>query len=292
MSRDKHREFEIPTRFRRAIVLHLVKNYLYQDAYRTPLLLGIHGPSGEGKTFQCEQLLRELNVKLFLLSGGQFESPDAGQPARLVRTTYLNAGRAMEKGECDLAVVMINDIDTGLGHWGEMVQYTTNRQSVFGELMHLVDYPTDVEGRITKRVPIIITANDLSKLYEPLVRAGRMTAVNWTPTIEEKISMVAGIFPELSIQECASLVASLEAFAQKSSALSLPVAAYSHLRVSLSDDFLWQEIQERGPLSMLDLIRRGVKPKTHIRSDLGEIIEAGKALVRSGQFINHLQRTK
>jgi len=103
---------------------------------------------------------------------------------------------------------------------------------------------------------------------------------------------VAGIFPELSIQECASLVASLEAFAQKSSALSLPVAAYSHLRVSLSDDFLWQEIQERGPLSMLDLIRRGVKPKTHIRSDLGEIIEAGKALVRSGQFINHLQRTK
>src|ERR1043166_7707595 len=184
---EKNREIEVPERFKRAITLHLVKNYLYKDSFQTPLLLGIHGPSGEGKTFQCEQVLRQLGVKFFLLSGGQFENPDAGQPARLVRTTYLNAGRSMESGECDLAVVMINDIDTGLGNWGDMVQYTTNRQSVFGELMHLVDYPTDVEGRLTKRVPIIITGNDLSKLYEPLVRAGRMTAVDWIPTLEEKI---------------------------------------------------------------------------------------------------------
>jgi len=264
---------------------------LYKDSFQTPLLLGIHGPSGEGKTFQCEQVLRQLGVKFFLLSGGQFENPDAGQPARLVRTTYLNAGRSMESGECDLAVVMINDIDTGLGNWGDMVQYTTNRQSVFGELMHLVDYPTDVEGRLTKRVPIIITGNDLSKLYEPLVRAGRMTAVDWIPTLEEKIQVVSGIFPELSSQDCEGLVKALEAFGRKSTTASLPIATYSHLRVTLFDDFLWSEIQKTGPSKTLRLIGKGVQPKLNFTFKLNTIIEAGQALILSGQLVNHLRRT-
>lgn len=178
--------FEIPARFRREVALHVIRNFLPQDGMQVPLLLGIHGPSGEGKTFQCERVLAEMSAKPFLIWGGQLESHKAGEPAELVRTTYLDAGRSIEKEDCKIAALIINDVDAALGDWGAMVQYTVNRQTVFGELMHLVDYPTSVEGRTTRRIPIIITGNDFTKLYGPLVRAGRMRAFEWVPTAEEK----------------------------------------------------------------------------------------------------------
>jgi hypothetical protein len=70
----------VAERFRRAVVLHIVKNIMTQSSVRVPLILGIHGPSGYGKTYQCEQILSEMNVASFLISGGQLESGTAGEP--------------------------------------------------------------------------------------------------------------------------------------------------------------------------------------------------------------------
>lgn len=295
MSKQIRNRLEIPCRFRRVVILHIVKNFLPQASVRVPLLLGIHGPSGEGKTFQCEQIVEEMDAKLLLISGGQLESHDAGEPARLVRTTYLNAGRTIERGESKIAVVMINDVDTGLGNWGEMVQYTINRQTVFGELMHLVDYPTSVEGRTTKRIPIIITGNDFTKLYEPLVRAGRMSSFQWIPTLDEKASMISCIFPEINIKQCKSLISELENEANRlmqSDSESLPVSVYSHLRSILSDDYLWTEINKVGIRETIDLISKGYYPKVELTFNFRDLVDAGKVLIQSGQLLNHLRRTK
>jgi pantothenate kinase-related protein Tda10 len=49
----------ISERFRQALVLHILKNLLRHAEVQVPLLLGIHGPSGEGKTFQCEYIFEE-----------------------------------------------------------------------------------------------------------------------------------------------------------------------------------------------------------------------------------------
>jgi hypothetical protein len=135
----------ISERFQQVVILHILKNNLQKIEAEVPLLLGIHGPSGEGKTFQIEQILKKMGVKRFLLSGGQMESPIPGQPAHLVRTTYIQASENKRGGGCSLAVVLINDVDTGLGSVGEMGRFTINQQAVFGELMHLVDYPGAVE---------------------------------------------------------------------------------------------------------------------------------------------------
>lgn len=270
----------ISDRFKRIISLHVVKNLMTQEELRVPLLLGVHGPSGEGKTYQCEQVLDELGAKAFLISGGQLESRDAGEPAHLVRTAYLNAGECIQKGESKVAVVLINDVDTGLGSWGDMVQYTINRQTVFGELMHLVDYPNSVEGRQTTRIPIIITGNDFTKLYEPLVRAGRMTAFEWRPTFEEKIQIVAYIFPELTSTECAALVKEFE---------SQPVAFFSHLRMTLVDDDLWREIQKIGIRPLIARITSGYEPSLSPLIRYDRLLHSGKELTQSGQLINHLR---
>jgi hypothetical protein len=84
--------------------------------------------------------------------------------------------------------------------------FSVNQLMVFGELMHLVDYPNSVEGKETLRIPIIITGNDFTRLYEPLVRAGRMTAFEWIPTRDERAEIVGAIFPELSPSECYRLI--------------------------------------------------------------------------------------
>lgn len=274
----------IPERFRRVLELHIVKNLMTNITGRVPLLLGIHGASGDGKTYQCEQIITEIGVKAFLISGGQLESPDSGKPAQLVRDTYLKASDCIEKGKCRAAVVLINDIDTGLGNWGNMVQYTVNTQTVFGELMHLVDYPNLVEGIPTRRIPIIITGNDFTKLYEPLVRAGRMTAFEWKPTLEEKAKIVEGIFSEINPKECEALVKEFQ---------SQPVAFFSHLRASLIDKELWKLIQEAGgtrrAIEIITDRNNAREPVLHQTIQFEWIVQTGKNLLQSGQLINHLR---
>lgn len=271
----------IPERFRRAIVLHVVKNNLSGNTVRMPLLLGIHGPSGDGKTYQCERVLEEMGAKAFLISGGQLESHEAGEPAKLIRNTYLNASRCIEHGDAATAVVLMNDIDTGVGSWGELVQYTINRQTVFGELMHLVDYPTSVEGRITHRIPIIMTGNDFTKLYEPLVRAGRMEAFEWKPTREEKAQIISRIFPELSLPECSALVDTFE---------REPLAFFSALRSTLTDDDLYREIERVGIQRIIAFIRAGHEPEMNPRISYDRLVKAGTTFIKSGQLANHLRK--
>ena len=155
----------ISERFQQAVSLHVLKNLLKRVEAQVPLLLGIHGPSGEGKTYQCEHILKDMGVKRFLVSGGQLDNPIAGHPSAFIRQTYIKASETIRSGGASLAVVLVNDVDTGLGTWGKSEKHTINQINVFGELMHLVDYPSLVDGKETNRVPIIITGNDFTKRF-------------------------------------------------------------------------------------------------------------------------------
>lgn len=286
----------VPERFRREVILHVTKNVLAKELdIAPPLILGIHGPSGQGKSFQTDVVLRELQARSFLISGGQFENYQAGEPARLVRQTYLSAGdyinrKNKDSGSVDdyidekkgarVAVVLINDIDTGIGSWGQMVQYTVNRQTTLGELMHLVDYPESVDGFATTRVPIIVTGNDFTKLYEPLVRAGRMTSFLWDPTHQEKCRVVERLFPDLDAVECAKVVGRFE---------DQPLSFFAFLKSALADEVLWKEIEVRGPLEYIRLCRLGRVLPRQKNVNYHEIIASGEILLGSGKLVNHLR---
>ena len=65
-------------------------------------------------------------------------------------------------------------------------QTTVNNQMVVGTLMNLCDHPTRVsigqdwrEADVVNRVPIIVTGNDFSTLWAPLIRDGRMDKFYW-----------------------------------------------------------------------------------------------------------------
>ncbi|KAG9146895.1 hypothetical protein Leryth_005184 [Lithospermum erythrorhizon] len=96
---------------------HLVKNYL-ADVLNTkvPLILGIWGGKGQGKTFQTELIFRAMGVEPIIMSAGELESERAGEPGKLIRDRYRTASLVVQN-QGKMSCLMINDIDAGLGRF-------------------------------------------------------------------------------------------------------------------------------------------------------------------------------
>ncbi len=271
----------IAERFRKIVTLHIIKNLLPLADGQVPLILGVHGSPGSGKTYQCECLLNELQVTPFVISGGELESPDAGAPARLIRSVYLQASKHVAEQKSDAAVILINDIDTAIGDFGPLVQYTVNRQMVFVELMNRADYPRMVEGQKTRRIPFIFTGNDFTKLYAPLIRAGRMTAFEWEPSLEETQAVVETIFPSLTPAEVHSLVKRFP---------TAQIALYSALRSLLLDEQLYGIIRHEGAERVINYLAGGKDLRMNWPITYADVVAKADELVRQGMFVNHLER--
>lgn len=179
----------VSMRFTQAVREHLVLSLVHLPTH--PVIMGIFGLPGEGKTFQLRTVLDSVSVKVLSISAADFESERAGVPGKNLLVTYVNASRAIRSKQP--SCIVIDDIDTTVGEW-ENNTGTVNHQQVLAQLMHLADRPCDLEGigRVD-RVPIFVTGNDFSKLYPPLRRPGRMTVLHWAPTSEERMDVVAEI---------------------------------------------------------------------------------------------------
>jgi ATP-dependent 26S proteasome regulatory subunit len=193
--------YYIAPNFLDKLAIHITKNFLNIPGIRVPLILGVHGRKGEGKSFQCELVFEKMGIEATLISGGELESPDAGDPARLIRLRYRETAELI-KVRGKMCVLMINDLDAGAGRFDEGTQYTVNTQLVNATLMNIADNPTDVQlpgsydSTPLRRVPIIVTGNDFSTLYAPLIRDGRMEKFYWEPSRDDKVGIVGGIFAE------------------------------------------------------------------------------------------------
>merc|ERR1712174_15103 len=157
------------------------------------VILGVWGGKGQGKTFQTHLAFQKLGVNPIVMSAGELESGNAGEPAKLVRQRYREASDIIKKGK--MCSLFINDLDAGAGRMGGTTQYTVNNQMVNATLMNIADNPTNVQlpgtynNEEIPRVPIICTGNDFSTLYAPLIRDGRMEKFYWNPTREDRIGI-------------------------------------------------------------------------------------------------------
>merc|ERR1719353_572159 len=180
--------------------IHVAKNFLKLPKIKVPLILGIWGGKGQGKTFQCTLAYKKLGITPIVMSAGELESGNAGEPAKLVRQRYREASDIISKGK--MSSLFINDLDAGAGRMGGSTQYTVNNQMVNATLMNIADNPTNVQlpgvykTEEIPRVPVMCTGNDFSTLYAPLIRDGRMEKFYWNPTREDRIGICGGIFRE------------------------------------------------------------------------------------------------
>lgn len=272
--------YYISPRFLDKIAVHITKNYLDLPGVRVPLILGIHGRKGEGKSFQCELVFEKMGIEVTHISGGELESPDAGDPARLLRLRYRETAELIRvRGK--MCVIMINDLDAGAGRFDEGTQYTVNTQLVNATLMNIADNPTDVQlpgsydATPLHRVPIIVTGNDFSTLYAPLIRDGRMEKFYWEPDKNDKIGIVAGIFsPDgLSQREVEQLV---DTFPNQS------IDFFGALRSRIYDEQIRHFIHEIGVERVSRRVVNSTERVPQFRKPdfrLSHLIEMGKSMV-------------
>jgi ribulose bisphosphate carboxylase small subunit len=282
--------YYIAPRFLDKLAVHITKNFLNLPGVRVPLILGIHGRKGEGKTFQCELVFERMGIEVTMVSGGELESPDAGDPARLIRLRYRETAELI-KVRGKMCVLMINDLDAGAGRFDEGTQYTVNTQLVNATLMNIADNPTDVQlpGSYDStplcRVPIIVTGNDFSTLYAPLIRDGRMEKFYWEPDRDDKVGIVAGIFEEdgISKREVEQFV---DTFATQS------IDFYSALRSRIYDEQIRSLIHDVGFERVSQRVVNSLEGAPLFNKpnfNLSKLIEMGHFMVKEQQSVQNSQ---
>lgn len=282
--------FYIAPRFLDKLAVHITKNYLDLPNVKVPLILGVHGRKGEGKSFQCELVFERMGINVVHMSAGELESPDAGDPARLVRLRYREAAELV-KVRGKMAVLMINDIDAGAGRVDQYTQYTVNTQLVNGTLMNIADNPTNVQlpgaydSEPIQRIPIIVTGNDFSTLYQPLIRDGRMEKFYWEPNRDDRIGIVSGIF-EVDKVARTDIEQLVDTFPEQS------IDFYGALRARLYDEQVKRLIQEVGIERIsLRVVNSSQAPPEFHKPDfsLPHLLEVGRQMVQEQKRVQEMR---
>ncbi|XP_039817898.1 ribulose bisphosphate carboxylase/oxygenase activase, chloroplastic-like isoform X5 [Panicum virgatum] len=227
-----------------------------------------------------------------------------GEPGRLIRDRYRTASQVIQNQvrrfwmvQGKLSCLMINDLDAGVGRFGN-TQMTVNNQIVAGTLMNLADNPTRVsigqkwrESDVTNRVPIIVTGNDFSTLYAPLIRDGRMEKFYWQPDREDIINIVHGMYTKdgISVEEVSRIV---DTFPNQA------LDFYGALRSRTYDRAILEWVDQIGGHEKLGekLLKqkKGEKLPTFIppKQTLEALIESGSSLVREQELIMNSKLSK
>lgn len=282
--------YYISPRFLDKLSVHITKNFLTLPNVKVPLILGVHGRKGEGKSFQCELVFERMGVQAVYMSAGELESPDAGDPARLIRLRYREAAELV-KVRGKMAVLMINDIDAGAGRVDQFTQYTVNTQLVHGTLMNIADNPTNVqlpgsyEIEPIQRIPIVVTGNDLGTLYAPLTRDGRMEKFFWEPDRDDRVGIVSGIFEADRVAR-GDIEKLVDTFPNQA------IDFYGALRSRLYDEQVRKLIQEVGlDRISLRVVNSAERPPEFHKPDfsLSHLLEVGHLLVGEQQRLKDMR---
>ncbi|XP_006339015.1 ribulose bisphosphate carboxylase/oxygenase activase 1, chloroplastic-like isoform X2 [Solanum tuberosum] len=281
--------FYIAPAFMDKLVVHITKNFLTLPNIKVPLILGIWGGKGQGKSFQCELVFRKMGINPIMMSAGELESGNAGEPAKLIRQRYREAAEIIRKG--NMCVLFINDLDAGAGRMGGTTQYTVNNQMVNATLMNIADNPTNVQlpGMYNKqenaRVPIIVTGNDFSTLYAPLIRDGRMEKFYWAPTREDRIGVCKGIFRTDSVPD-EHVVRLVDAFPGQS------IDFFGALRARVYDDEVRKWIEKTGIEQVGEKLLNSIEgpPKfEQPKMTIDKLLEYGYLLVQEQENVKRVQ---
>ncbi|XP_073042188.1 ribulose bisphosphate carboxylase/oxygenase activase 2, chloroplastic-like [Primulina eburnea] len=281
--------YYISPSFMDKVVVHITKNFMTLPNIKVPLILGVWGGKGQGKSFQCELVFAKMGINPIMMSAGELESGNAGEPAKLIRQRYREAADFIRKGK--MCCLFINDLDAGAGRMGGTTQYTVNNQMVNATLMNIADNPTNVQlpgmynKEVNPRVPIICTGNDFSTLYAPLIRDGRMEKFYWAPTREDRIGVCTGIFRTDNVP-LEAIVTLVDTFPGQS------IDFFGALRARVYDDEVRKWVSTVG----VDLVgrklvnsREGPPKFEQPEMTLEKLMEYGYMLVKEQENVKRVQ---
>ncbi len=262
-------------RFRRELILHVAKNYLHSefDHISSPLVMAIHGSPGNGKTSQIVEVCGRHEIELIRVSSSTLSGKFEGDSSDKFLNYYQEAVITQEQtGRC--VVLLLEDFDTGLATIRDGVEHTANSYLLAGLMMNLADDPSSYCNHGNSRVPIIVTGNDLSATYAPLLRTGRAKMFLWEPSREEKELVVSHM-----INPSASSDASRMARQLVSKHSSEPLSFFADYLSTKYDKHIWSGVQSLGSINPAEL-QAAAKRLSGLHR-LASVSRGPKAVVRS-----------
>ncbi len=196
----------VPQRFVDRVVTHCVAAIAFESY---PLMLGIQGPSGVGKSFQVRQVLDHYDFATVSASAatlsGQYEKDSVSGLEEVIRRA-----QDLQRTTRRMPVILIEDLELSPVGQTPDAGMTVNSQLLAGFMMHLADDSKLVGVNLPWRIPVIVTGNDFTVLHAPLTRPGRMDVFTWEPDADEMAVMVQAalraVGANLDLQAAKSLV--------------------------------------------------------------------------------------
>jgi len=180
---------------RQRIAAHVAVNNAQIDGF--PLILSVLGQTGVGKTFNIRRILKDLQVDTTELSCASLAHHREGMALYPIIRHYRDCGITSEKTK---ACLVIDDFDRSIASGYQMHGHTIHSQLLVGFLMDLCDNPyslPDEETRVvtkSRRVPIVMTGNDFTRLDPALTRPQRMTVLRFEPSQDDLATMITSAF--------------------------------------------------------------------------------------------------
>lgn len=180
----------IPDSFAEPVLRHIILNNILEKAsnFSPPLLLGIQGGYGMGKTFMVKELCKQYSIEAIQLSSSDFSGSVEAASRDRFRKTYEDACIQRAKSNRYI-VILIDDFHLSIATEDD-VGKTVNSNLLTSAIMNICDNPWVSNYRI----PIILTGNNFSRVYGAVIRVGRMDLLSWMPNEEEKLEIVSRIF--------------------------------------------------------------------------------------------------
>lgn len=179
----------IDPEFETTVISHIMGNYMDNCVF--PLYLAIHGPRGEGKTFQTLYTCQQYGIQVYYVSGaelsGSFEADSVSSIEKNRDDAILRFRR-----EGQHSVFIIDDFHLSVASVDAGVSRTVNSQLLTGWLMNQADRAT-----VGYRIPFILLGNDFVNLYAPLTRDGRMDFYEWKPNADKKMVIISRHFEDI-----------------------------------------------------------------------------------------------
>lgn len=267
----------VPESFRNAVLLHVVKNFIPQ--LDSPLMLGIQGPPGEGKSFLTRAACSALGFYVVPLCGALLSGSHEKEAVSVLEKTYMFASSLCSQKNC-MTVLLIDDFDLSVAATIDDRKYTVNSQLLSGFMMNLCDDPEKCGAHKSKRIPIIATGNNLGTLYSPLTRHGRMDFFQWEPNEREKIKIALNILSPLIQQSDWKKLEKLI-----SDYCSQPVSFFSSLKKDMVNNLI-VTCFERARMIDIALIKAACRELAHQDiSILKDMAERRKAMIKKNYIV-------
>lgn len=179
---EEYKNIFVPQRFEDTVASHVIAPYLEKNIfYKHPIYLAIMGEAGEGKTAQAIATCTQKGVYVIYVSASALSGSHENEAREKLQRIY---SYTLELRKKSLVAIVIDDFHKGIANEDENIKKTINTDVLIGYMMNIAEHNGAVH------IPIILTANDISKIYAPLLRTGRADKFFWKPRLGEKKEVV------------------------------------------------------------------------------------------------------